>query len=187
MRALAWLCPFLLLCTSAFASEQASLTGEQEIEALKGLQYLLVMHGQKVASHLSCTDEGGGSLSTPGASDSGWSRGMVQCQGRWGVILKRRVGTVESRTKWKIVDSLVLPPLQWEPDPADTEALRFIGSDNCALKGRPNVHFFVLARFGKRDRIDWRTGVENAWRFDLKRGQIMPLPIKGIVCEAYEP
>jgi hypothetical protein len=181
-----WL--LILLCSNpAWADHSREfLPPLEEIKSLPGLEYLHVMQGQDVASHLSCTDEGGGFIVQGNVMLDDWSKGLIRCQGRWALTLQRKVGKVESHLKWRIVDAVALPLISFDPQPADAEVLRLVGEEHCEAKRLPNTTFMAVVRFGKRQRIDWRTGVEKAWTFDVKRGRIVPLSIKQIICEPYE-
>jgi hypothetical protein len=187
MKRCAWLVAFAFLSHAAVADDVPALPAAEEVKALRGLEYRFDLMGQKVTEHLSCTQEGNGSVTANGIDYDDWSDGLVKCQNLWVVTLSRSVGKPQPRGQWRIVDTLVLPPVQFDPDPDDPEALRFIGGDNCDIKGIRSGSVIILARFGNRQTIDWRTGVEKAWTFDPKRGRIVPLSTKRIVCDAYEP
>jgi hypothetical protein len=187
MRRLACLVALAFLSPFAHADNAAVLSAAEEVKALRGLEYRPALMGQKLTEHLSCTDEGSGGLTVNDVDYEDWADGLIRCQDLWVVTLSRKVVKPNEHVRWRIVDTLVLPPVHFEPDPNDPEALRFIASSSCELKGYRSGSFIVLARFGNREKIDWRTGVEKAWTFDPKRGRIVPLSTKRIVCEAYEP
>jgi hypothetical protein len=189
MKLRTWLLAVLLYSHQAWADDSSVfLPPSEEIKALHGLEYVNAMpEQQRVASHLSCIDEGGALIFENGVLHRDWAKGVIQCQGQWVVALQRKVGMVGRHIKWRIVDTLVLPPISFDPDRSNAEALELVAEDHCEVKGLPNTTFIALVRFGKRQRIDWRTGVEKAWTFDIKRGRIVPLSTKRVVCEPYEP
>jgi hypothetical protein len=69
--------------------------------------------------------------------------------------LSRSIGKPQPPGRGRIVDTLVLPPVHFEPDPNDPEALRYIRGGNCDIKGIRSASVVILARFGNRQTIDW--------------------------------
>jgi hypothetical protein len=189
MKLTAWLLALNIFSYPVLAQDASANTVQKEIEALRGLEYVSIMPGQKVASHLSCTEEGGSLLVLRGVLNREWSKSLLQCQGHWVITLNREIAAVsaEGHVKSRIIDTLVLPPVQFDLDPDNLEALRYSGDSECEIKGLPNTTFIALVRFGNRKRVDWRNGVEKAWTFDIKQGRIVPVSTKRIVCEPYEP
>lgn len=96
--------------------------------------------------------------------------------------------TILSKTlvTWRIVDALLLPEHLQEFDPDRLNELMAFDNNQCEQVRRPVSSFVVLARFGNRQDINWRTGVDKAWTFDIKAGRIVPLSTRRIVCWRYE-
>jgi hypothetical protein len=196
MRLNAWIFMLALSSAPAIAGHSTgaqaaqAMTASEEAHALIGIEYVLPAFGAPIApDKLSCTDEGGGFLADGAAPDKEWMQGRAICQGRTVMMLQRRVGEVNGQDIWRIVDTLLLPPiaLSWNPKHPNALLFSYSFEGACELHGRPNISFIVLTRWGKRKHIDWRTGVERAWTFDLKRGRIVPLSTKGFTCEWSEP
>lgn len=177
---------FVLAAPTALAGGDPPMRGMEEVRALVGIEYLEDAPSVRIAPHLSCTTQGGGMLTIDGVTHDDWWQGFVDCQGRSVLTLERRLRSQEKSTTWRIVDAVLLPPNGMDPGPKRKNALSMVGMESCDLEGRPNTVFHVAARFGKRKRIDWRTGVKQAWTFDLEAGRIVPLPTRGIVCERLE-
>jgi hypothetical protein len=187
MRRRAWAFALALAATTALADGRPAMTEAEEAHALIGIEYTSRLHGERITSRLSCTDQGGGLLHGDDISHDEWSHGLATCQGRTVVILRRAIGEVNGRTTWRIADTLLLPPVQLDPAPERPNALRLFGTGDCELDGRTDTFFITLVRWGKHDRIDWRSGVERAWTFDIKRGRIVPLSTRRIACYRPEP
>jgi len=177
---------FLILALTSiivFAGEKPTMTAGEEARALIGVEYAPLLLDERIADHLSCTNEGGGSL-----DDENWSDGIANCQGRKVIVLKRFVKKDQHAT-WRIVDILLLPPVEdeWRPNLGNELHLIEAWAGHCDVNGRSKIPPYVaLVRWGKRnkrDEINWRTGVEKAWTFDTKRGRIVPLSTKGFICE----
>ena len=178
----------ILLAVSATAGAVHPAV-EDEAKALKGIEYTAYLSGGQIAPQkLTCTDEGGGLLDSPGASSEVWAFGIAHCQGRTVLMLKQAVGKMKDHITWRIVDTMLLPPFEADWDPTRPHALRSASMEECELDGgRTDTFFMALVRWGKNERIDWRNGVEQAWTFDIPRGRITSLSIKRIVCEWFEP
>lgn len=182
-----WAFALAMTSITAPADSRPAMTVEEEARALIGKEYTFRMQGQRISPELSCTSEGGGLLFINGVFDDEWASGAVKCQGRAVEVLKRAVGEADGDTTWRIIDTLVLPPYKESPNPKRPNALRLAAAGPCELDGRTDTFFIALVRMGKRDRIDWRTGVEKAWTYDIERGRIVPLSTKRIVCYRPEP
>jgi hypothetical protein len=190
MRLHAWAFVLALALPSAFAAGRLSMTVEEEARALIGTEYASRALGEGISpGKLSCINEGGGRLHLDGVSYDDWSDGQAKCQGRAVVILKRAIGEANGRTTWRIVDTLLLPPTRLYRSSKRPNALMMVSSFEgiCEASKRPDTSFVALVRWGKRDRIDWRTGVERAWTFDVERGRIVPMSTRSIECEWVEP
>lgn len=192
MRHHAW--AFILLAVSATACAVHPAV-EDEASALKGIEYTPRIHGERISpAQLTCTDEGGGLLDEGGGllnvrdlPAETWSYGLVRCQGRMVVMLQRKIGEVDGYVTWHIVDTLLLPPVHLEPHPDRPNALRLFEAGDCELDGKTDPFFIALVRWGDHEQIDWRTGVEQAWTFDIDQGKIVTLSTKRIICYRPEP
>lgn len=180
----------LAFAATAYADDKPSMSPNEVAGALIGVESTTRLMGEKVGPDtLSCVDRGGGYMALDNQMLNDWSDAVLVCQGRLIVTLERKVGEANGLEKWRIVDTLLLPPLQDEWNPRRPNALMYIHSSEgvCGLTSRPGTSYFTLVRWGKRKRIDWRTGVERAWTFDIAQGRIVPLSTRHIYCEWVDP
>ncbi|MCW7537252.1 hypothetical protein OOT46_05225 [Aquabacterium sp. A7-Y] len=187
MKSPAFALVFGLLSTLAAADDDWSIRAEKEAQALVGVEYTSRFPGDRIAPPLSCTTDGGGSIEIRGRRREPWWYTQARCQGRAVVMLERQVGRVDRHATMQIADTLLLPRFEVEWDPTNPDALYLYANGSCELNGRTDTSFFALIRWGQRERIDARTGVERAWTFDLKRGRIVPLSTQHIVCYRQDP
>jgi hypothetical protein len=180
---------FAFIWTVALADGKPAITSAEEARAMIGMEYTASMPGERIApDRFSCINEGGAILLINGISQNDWSTSTTTCQGRPVITLERFVKRLGPReTTWRIVDTLVLPRYERDPDPRRPNALRLFQTGDCELDGKTDTYFIALVRWGKREKIDWRTGVERAWTFDIERERIVPLSTKRIVCYRPEP
>ncbi|GAB3552557.1 hypothetical protein GCM10027343_38230 [Noviherbaspirillum agri] len=124
-----------------------------------------------------------------GVDHHDWSINKGQCQGQPVIMLERFISrSAPDVSTWRIVDTLVLPRYMRDPDPGRRpNALRLFETGDCELDGKTDTSFIALVRWGNREQINWRTGVERAWTFDVERGRIVPLSTKRIICYRPEP
>jgi hypothetical protein len=116
-----------------------------------------------------------------------WAFGEAWCGDRVALLLKHVIGREGRRPIWRIVDTVLLPPFEREWTPRNqNELTRFFAGD-CQLDGRIDEFFVALARLGKRNRVDWRTGVKHAWTFDIEKGRIVPVSTRRVVCHRPTP
>jgi hypothetical protein len=52
----------------------------------------------------------------------------------------------------------------------------------CELNGNNDTYFTALVRLGRREKVDWKTGVRAAWVPTPETGKIEELPIRHVVC-----
>jgi hypothetical protein len=184
-----WTFALAFAWTAALANGKPAATAAEEAGALIGMEYVIPMAGERIApDRFSCISEGGGMLLSNGMPRNDWATSTVTCQERPVILLERFVNRLSpSETTWHIVDTLVLPRYERDPDPSRPNALRLFQTGDCELDGKIDTSFIALVRWGKREKIDWRTGVERAWTFDIERGRIVPLSTKRIVCYRPEP
>lgn len=173
-------------CVAAHA-DVSSLPVAQEAQALIGIEFTAKAMGSPIDPGLSCTNEGGSTIEVNGVTVEGWGYGRAVCKGRSVAMLKRIVGREGADIRWRIVDAVLLPRFEWNVDPKRPHAPRLFKVGDCELDGRTDTFFIALVRWGKHDRIDWRTGVEKAWGFDSQKERIVPLSPKRIVCHLPEP
>ena len=190
MKTRAW--TLALLLTSATACAGITETGplmsaEKEARALVGVKYVPGIQGEKFTSRLSCTSDGSARLSIAGVPYPEWSFGTALCQGRHVETLEQRVSEENGVTTWRIVDALLLPPVAADWDPHRQNKLQISLMGECTLDERTDTSFFALVRWRDRERVDWKTGVEHAWTYDIEKGRIVPVSTKRVVCEWLEP
>ncbi|MCM5681747.1 hypothetical protein M8A51_19645 [Schlegelella sp. S2-27] len=179
-----------VVLTVAFVAAQAdasSLPVAQEAQALIGIEFTAKAMGNPIDPGLSCTSKGGSTIEINGVTVEGWGYGRAVCQGRTVAMLKRIVGQEGADIRWRVVDAVLLPRFAWGFDPKRPHAPRLFKVGDCELDGRTDIFFIALVRWDKRDRIDWRTGVEKAWGFDPQKERIISLSPKRIVCHRPEP
>ena len=74
----------------------------------------------------------------------------------------------------RILDALTLPSLQ------RGESLLHPGE--CELGGNNDTDFYAVARFGRRESVNQKTGLRAAWVPDPEAGKIRPLSPRNVVC-----
>jgi hypothetical protein len=180
----------LALVLSSAAATAITPEQDERARALIGLEYRLapgVTNGQVIAEHPTCTHLGGAVMWMNGRSVDDWGFSQLLCNGHPIIALEHKVHSVDPNPKWRVVDAQSLPPYERNADEGRPHALRLHFTGECALDGRTDTLFFVLLRWGKRERVDWRTGIERAWGFNLDAERIVPLSTRRIVCEKPDP
>jgi hypothetical protein len=178
---------------AAFAGEEPQVSAEQEAQALKGLEFAPMRMEARLFDHLSCTLQGSGSVVVRRRVHEEWGNDMALCQGRYVMLLTQlHKGATHKENRWRVVDAAVLPEVVViSSDPREAarppEGLYLYTPDECTLDGTWGTSFYAVVRLGKRKRMDWRTGVEGAWGYDLKRQRIVPISTKRVVCNKPEP
>jgi len=176
-----------LIATAGLAATACATSPMEDASALIGIVYTTRMPSGPIAARPFCTHEGGGMLVIDDAFSDEWAFASIDCRGRTIIALQRFVEAGDGHVTWHILDTLLLPPYQNDYVPDQPHALRLFDTENCELDGRQERYFIALVRWGERDRIDWRTGVEQAWDFDVARGRIVPLSPKRVVCYRPDP
>lgn len=74
----------------------------------------------------------------------------------------------------RILDALLMPRLM----PGE----RYMMTGDCALTGRTDTDFHVIVNLGKREKVNWKTGVRAAWLPNVKTRKFEPLSTRHIVC-----
>lgn len=127
-----------------------------------------------------CTVEGGGGVDIAEKEVPGWALDQLACGDRIVMLLSRPTVTFPNpNAKWRVVDSLLLPPIK--------KGVRFFRDGDCDLDRKIGTTFFALARLGKREDVDYRTGVLAAWGLDLEAGKFVELSTKRVTCHRPTP
>lgn len=175
----------------ALSSTAASATSpQQQASPLVGLEYRLApgaTNGQVIAEYPACTHRGGAVMWIDGRSVNDWGFSQLLCHGQPIIALERKVDPTDADPKWQVVDTQALPPYEENAGEERPRGLSLHFTGDCTLDGKTDTLFFVLLRRGKRERVDWRTGIERAWGFNLKAERIVPLSTRRIVCEKPDP
>jgi hypothetical protein len=80
--------------------------------------------------------------------------------------------TVDGRNK--VLDALLLPKLK------TGESLMLPGG--CQLNGNDDTDFIAIARLGRHETVNWKTGVRAAWIPNPDTGKIEELSTRHVVC-----
>ena len=100
----------------------------------------------------------------------GFSIQYFTCNGR---ELDLFAQTVDGR-KLKVIDALLLPRLK----PGE----RLMQPGECELNGNNDTYFTALVHLGRREKVDWKTGVRAAWIPTPETGKIEELSTRHVVC-----
>jgi len=92
------------------------------------------------------------------------------CDGRELLLLTQSLGF----PRVKVMDALLLPRLK----PGE----RLMESGDCELAGKADTTFIVLVHLGRREKVDWKTGVRAAWMPMPETGKIEELPVRRVIC-----
>lgn len=95
---------------------------------------------------------------------------VFRCNGKHLIMLASLSAGGESQ----ILDARTLPRL--------SRGERLIYPGDCEVDGNSDTDFFAVVRFGRRERVDGKTGVRAAWVPDPETGKIQPLSTRRIVC-----
>ncbi|WP_151636138.1 hypothetical protein [Noviherbaspirillum aerium] len=161
-----------------------------EAQKLYGIEYTPQLMGELIAPGISqCTYQGGGTLQLDGVDRSDWAKDYVHCNNHVVILLSKKVGESRGYDLWRTVDVLPLPKLDLQRNRRQPNKLVLYSSFEglCSVQGRYGMDFIALLQWGKRDRIDWQTGVKQAWTFDIRQERIVPLPTRDIRCKWDEP
>lgn len=179
----------LVLALTAACANDWDLKAETEARAMIGKESSARAFDERIVpNELSCTHQGGGMLVVNNKFSDVWGSSVARCQNRLVLLLEQKVGRSERGLKWRIVDALLLPRdvTQTDPDPNRLRLTHGTVGD-CEWEGHMDRSFYAALRYGDRTEVDWRSGVEHAWIFDLDRGRIVPVSPEGISCERIEP
>ncbi len=127
-----------------------------------------------------CTNLGGHSLSKDQKSLDGFSINTFMCDGRELVIFS--ADAKSTQVAWtlstvRILDAVLLPRLK-----KGEERMR---AGDCELNGNANTDFIAIVHLGKRDEVNWKTGVRAAWYPNPETRKIERLSTRNIIC--YRP
>ncbi len=178
-----------LPCFALLLSSLAQANDTEVAKGLIGYEHIVVAPAQPFPGRPGCINQGGAVIYTKGVFSYDWGNGIVICDGRPILFLERYIDTnpADRVYRARIVDAVVLPRYELDADPRRPNARRLFETGDCELNGRTDTSFMAIVRWGKRERIDHRTGVEAAWGFDTERGRIVRLDTKRIVCWRPEP
>jgi hypothetical protein len=100
----------------------------------------------------------------------GLSTHSLICDGHYVIVFT----VAEAGGGSRILDALTLPSLQ------RGESLLHPGE--CELGGNNDTDFYAVARFGRRESVNQKTGLRAAWVPDPEAGKIRPLSPRNVVC-----
>lgn len=176
---------FLAGITVAHAAG-SGMSAEDEAKALIGLEVEARYDNQLLVGHLSCRQVAEGTLFLRGKQLEDWSDRLVECQGRYVLMLQKSLTNREGGApRYKVSDAVLLPPVLLLHDELHREGpyLYNSGTDSCALDGRYDTLLYAIAHEGKNSKMTWRSGIENAWTFDPLQGRIVAVSPKRVVCK----
>lgn len=167
------------LCFALFGSMALPVFAadpEQRARDLIGTERIDVLLDE-VLPGTECVNLGGGVIDIDGQEKSDWALDHASCGNRTMALLKRDVGTEGRYVRWRIVDTYLAPPIK--------KGTRLYQQGDCELDGKIDTTFYALARMGKRQAVNHRTGVLAAWTVDLEAQKIVPVSTRRVVC--YRP
>lgn len=170
-RALVFGLPVALAAAIAWAGDPVV-----QARALVGIEFDPLLPGDVVPGS-ECVSKGWQTVYINDRWIEGWALGSSICSERLVFTLEHRVDQDEREAKWRIVDSLLLPP------PA--KGARLFQQGDCELDGKTDRTLLAVVRLGRRERVDHRSGVIAAWSVDPAAGKIVPVSTKRVVC--YRP
>ncbi|RIX49830.1 MAG: hypothetical protein D3M94_02255 [Rhodocyclales bacterium GT-UBC] len=97
------------------------------------------------------------------------------CNGRGLYLLEQSIGD----GKVKVVDALHLPRFK----PGE----RYMMTGDCEINGNTDTDFIAVVRLGRREKVDWKTGIRAAWAPKPETGKIEELSTRDIVCWRMTP
>lgn len=166
------------------------MSAEDEAKALVGLEVEARYDKQLLVDHLSCRQVAEGTLFVRGKRLDDWSDRLVECQGRYVLMLQKYIGHRDGGgPRYKVSDAVLLPPVLLIHDELRPEGpyLYNSGGDSCTLDGRYDTLLYAVAREGKNGKMTWRSGIEEAWTFDPVQGRIVSVSPKRVVCKKADP
>jgi len=84
------------------------------------------------------------------------------------------LGQIISPRKVLVLDAVLFPKLE--------KGERIMMSGDCELRRKIDKFFFAIVNLGKRDAVNWKTGVKAAWYPNPETGKIEKLSTRNIVC-----
>jgi hypothetical protein len=140
----------LTLLLAPFAQAR-SVTLETEARALIGVTYC----GERFTEASRCTDMGGGLLLLDGRVSHEWSFAEVLCGNGIVLLLTRLVAMEDNRLPvWRVVDAVPLPRFKLDWTSRDVHHVGMFMNGDCQVDARIDNSLVVLARLGKRNRVD---------------------------------
>lgn len=92
------------------------------------------------------------------------------CNGRGLYLFEQSIGD----GKVKVIDALHLPRFK----PGE----RYMMTGDCEIDGNTDTDFIAIVRLGRREKVDWKTGIRAAWVPTPETGKIEELSTRNIVC-----
>ena len=139
------------------------------------------MRGMAVAPYpQGCSDTGGGILSA--SSEVIYGESTIKCRRETYVILTTSTGLSDKNNHpvWKVLDQVLIPTLK----PNQTLMPWLI----CSSKLFPNDYTMAIGELVEQsDRTYQSANIVYAWRFNLKREKIEPIPVEGQDCSMDDP
>lgn len=171
------------------AGQEEAMSAEDEVRALQGSEFGRTLQDARLFSHLSCTLTAMGQLTVKNRVRPGWDYALAHCQGRYVMLLLQDLNVKSDMdNRWRIADTKLLPKvIGIEDDPNRPYGLYLFTPDECQISGNWGTKFYVVVRQSGRKRMDWRTGVEGVWSYDLNRKRIVSLSPRRVVCEKPDP
>lgn len=168
------ICALLPLASPCLAADLA-----EEVRAMIGKEYERGPMPHPFGEG-NCTMNGGQVVYVANNEVPGWGVDHLLCGDRIAMLLSQPTVTFPNPyAKWRVVDSLLLPPIK--------KGVRFFRTGDCDLDGKAETDFFALARLGKREDVNYRTGVLAAWGLDLEAGKFVELSTKRVICHRPTP
>ena len=173
----------LLLLLLSMTNAQA---GKELAQSLIGHEYTGAPPGWPLPGRPGCTIEGGATIFVRHVEQDGWAEEKIRCGKRWVLALQRySKAPLGEFPKEKIIDAVELP-FDLRSQYSEHSEWEVYPNGPCTFDGRRGTAMDVVLRWRGRKRVDHRTGIKQAWGFDLKQGKIVPLDISRIRCERIE-
>jgi hypothetical protein len=99
------------------------------------------------------------------------------CNGRQLMLLGTSTEKRSPNDTVRVLDALLLPKIKSNE--------RFMEPGECEVKGKTVPYFIARVNLGRREEVNWKTGVKAAWTVDIDQQKIIPLSTRDIVC--YRP
>ena len=91
-----------------------------------------------------------------------------------GQVMETIIQVTHNNSVAVVLDALLLPKLK----PGE----RYMMAGDCELGGKTDTDFLVIVHLGKREKVNWKTGVRAAWLPNVKTRRFESLSTRHIVC-----